>query len=206
MHKIMIRSLLRQRHQATAISTTSPPLSSIRSISTTLSLLQPMPVKKTSSEEPKTAQKKVKTKEKGASASKLADKEAKSNRLVELMTKAYDAPYTQPPKVSAEEMAVRAEIGRNYVIGSFQRHNERNHDLAVKIRMKRHAMKLLPKEGEIGDEPIEGQKKSVYGKWRAAAFKENDRWGPPDSRPIPLLTPPIEGFDASLYMDAEDEA
>ena len=53
--------------------------------------------------------------------------------------------------------------------------------------------------------PIEGQKKSVYGKWRAAAFKVNDNWGPPDSRPIPLLTPPIEGFDASLYMDAEDE-
>ena len=55
------------------------------------------------------------------------------------------------------------------------------------------------------DMPIEGQKKSVYGKWRAAAFKVNDNWGPPDSRPIPLLTPPIEGFDASLYMDAEDE-
>ena len=102
-------------------------------------------------------------------------------------------------------MAMRAQIGRNYVIGSFQRHNEHNHDLAVKIRMKKHAMKLLPKEGEIGDEPIEGQKKTVYGKWRAAAFKVNDKWGPPDSRPIPLLTPPIEGFDASLYMSEEDE-
>ncbi|KAL7500635.1 hypothetical protein ACHAWT_009867 [Skeletonema menzelii] len=171
-----------------------------------------MPAAKSSSEEPKTAQKKVKTKEKGASASKLAAKEAKTNRLVDLMTKAYDTPITPPPKVSEEEMAIRATIGRNHVIGCFKRHNEHNHDLAVKIRMKRHAMKLLPKEGEIGDTPIEIEggstksKQTVYGKWRAAAFKINDRWGPPDSRPIPLLTPPIEGFDASLYMDAEDEA
>lgn len=103
-------------------------------------------------------------------------------------------------------MAIRAAIGRNHVIGSFRRHNELNHDLAVKIRMKKHAMKLLPRQGDLGDTPIEGEKKSVYGKWRAAAFKVNDNWGPPDSRPIPLLTPPIEGFDASLYMDAEDEA
>mmetsp|Transcript_20946 Transcript_20946/g.29992 ORF Transcript_20946/g.29992 Transcript_20946/m.29992 type:complete len:200 (-) Transcript_20946:20-619(-) len=196
MHKIMIRSLL-QRHQLST--------ATIRSISSTPTLHQAMPAPKQSSEEPKTAQKKVKTKEKGASASKMAAKEAKTNRLVDLMTKAYDAPVTAPPKVSEEEMAIRATIGRNHVIGSFKRHNEQNHDLAVKIRMKRHAMKLLPREGDIGDMPIEGQKKSVYGKWRAAAFKVNDNWGPPDSRPIPLLTPPIEGFDASLYMDAEDE-
>ena len=207
MQNAMIRSLLRQqRHQAAT--TNTPGLSlSIRSISNTPSLHHAMPVAKTSSEEPKTAQKKViKIKEKSGSASKLAAKEAKSNRLVDLMTKAYDAPLLQPPTVSDEEMALRAEIGRNHVIGSFKRHNELNHDLAVKIRMKKHAMKLLPKEGELGDEPIEGtNNKSVHGKWRAAAFKQNDRWGPPDSRPIPLLTPPIEGFDASLYMDAEDD-
>ncbi|KAK1747128.1 hypothetical protein QTG54_002472 [Skeletonema marinoi] len=202
MHKMMIRSLLRQQHQSTPHLSTS-----IRSISTTPTLQQAMPAPKTSSEEPKTAQKKViKTKEKSGSASKMAAKEAKTNRLVDLMTKAYDAPITPPPKVSDEEMAIRAMIGRNYVIGSFKRHNENNHDLAVKIRMKKHAMKLLPKEGEIGDTPIEGEKNTVYGKWRKAAFKVNGNWGPPDSRPIPMLTPPIEGFDASLYMDAEDES
>lgn len=192
-----------QRHQAAFTKTAS--IISVRAISNTKSLYHAMPETKKSSDEPKVAQKKVKTKEKGASASKLADKEAKANRLVDLMTKAYDAPYTQPPKVSAEEMAKRAEIGRNYVIGSFKRHNELMHDLAVKIRMKKHAMKLLPREGEIGDTPIEGTKKSVYGKWRSAAFKLNDRWGPPDWRPIPMLTPPIEGFDASLYVDAEED-
>ena len=166
-----------------------------------------MPAAKKSSEEPKTAQKKVKTKEKGTSASKLAAKEANANRLVDLMTKAYDAPYTIPPKASAEEMARRAEIGRNYVIGSFKRHNEIYHDLACKIRMKKHAMKLLPREGDVGDEPIDidGSKKTVYGKWRSSALQERDRWGPPDTRPIPLLTPPIEGFDASIYMDAEED-
>ena len=204
MHKtMMIRSLI-LRHQRHQQSTTII----CRSISSTPSLRLAMPAAKASSEEPKVAQKKVKTKEKGASASKMAAKEAKTNRLVDLMTKAYDTPITAPPKVSEEEMAIRATIGRNYVIGCFQRHNEHNHDLAVKIRMKKHAMKLLPKEGEIGDTPIEGSKKNktVYGKWREAAFKVNHNWGPPDSRPIPLLTPPIEGFDASLYMDAEDEA
>lgn len=121
-----------------------------------------MPAHKTSSE---TAQKKViKTKEKSGSASKMAAKEAKTNRLINLMTKACDAPITPPPKVSDKEMAIRAMIGRNCVIGSFKRHDENNHDLAVKMRMKKHAMKLSPKEGETGDTPTEGEKNTVCGK------------------------------------------
>mmetsp|Transcript_22179 Transcript_22179/g.39890 ORF Transcript_22179/g.39890 Transcript_22179/m.39890 type:complete len:147 (-) Transcript_22179:260-700(-) len=140
---------------------------------------------------------------KGPSASKSAAKEANANRITDLLTKAFDAPSQKPPKASEEEMARRFQVGRNYNIESFKRHNEWNHDLAVKIRMKRWAMKMLPREGDVGDEMVNG--KSLYGKWKGEAVRINDEWGPPNHRLVPMHTPPIEGFDPSQYMDKGED-
>ena len=111
-------------------------------------------------------------------------------------------------------MARRYQIGRNYVIGSWERHNEMTHDLAVKIRMKRYAVRMLPKEGQLGDSLVSVNKnggnkveeKSVYGRWREEAMKIDDFPGPPGHRPIPMYTPPIPGFNIEEYMENEDDA
>ena len=95
-----------------------------------------MPAAKTSPDEARTAQKKVKKEKKGPSASKLAKETSAENKLYELQIKAFDAPGRDPPPASEEEMERRYHVGRKYVIGCFKRHNELNHDLAVKIRMK----------------------------------------------------------------------
>jgi len=162
-----------------------------------------MPVAKGSPEEARIAQKKVKKEKKGPSKSNEAKKETEKNRITQLIIKALDAPPGKVPPASPEEMERRYHVGRNYVIGCWERHNELNHDLAVKIRMKRHAMACLPREGQDGDEMVDGE--SAYGKLRKEAFRINDMWGPPTHRLIPMHTPPIEGFDPSIYMDQEDE-
>lgn len=174
-----------------------------RPISTTSPTHQAMVPPKTSPDEAATKQKKVMKEKKGSSAAVLRARETKSNQLTEFMRIAFDAPYREPPKASPEEMERRHNVGRNYVIGSFRRHNEENHDLACKIRMKHYAMRQLPKEGHIGDEIVNG--KSLYGGWREEAHRVNDDWGPPDHRHIPMHTPPIPGFDPNLYIDQEDE-
>lgn len=161
---------------------------------------------KVSSEDPKTSQKKVKKEKRGPSESKLRAKEATANKLTQLMIKAYDAPYRSPPPAPPEEMERRYHVGRNFNIEMFKRHNEWNHDLAVKIRMKKHAVRMLPKEGELGDAMVvEDGKKSLYGRWKEEAMKINDNWGPPDHRPVPMYTPPIPGFDPSVYMEQQEE-
>lgn len=206
---------------ATASSTTTtttthyPPH---RSISTTPFLQLALPAankKKTASETPKASQKKVNKEKKGPSASKLEKSASAESRIESLLIKAYDAPSLLPPAPSTEEAALRYDIGRNYVIGSFRRHNEMYHDLAVKIRMKRYALQLLPRETyDLGDTTIssadgggsDAKGSSVYAQWKSNALKYNPNgWGPPDHRHVPMYTPPIEGFDINLYADKEDE-
>lgn len=123
------------------------------------------------------------------------------------MVLAIDAPYKKAPPASEEEMARRYEIGRKHVIGCWERHNTLNHDLAVKIRMKQYAVRALPKEGTLGDITLDldGEKVSVYGRWRKEAFKIDEWNGPPGHRPIPMYTPPIPGFDIEQYMNEDDE-
>lgn len=135
----------------------------------------------------KIKQPKVKRKDK---KSKNADDDGTGkDRLTDIMVKSYDAPYRKAPRGSDEEMARRAEIGRNYVIGRFNQHNELEHDLAVKIRMKRRAIKFLPKDGI----------------WKAEALKIDDFTGPPEWRHIPAWTPPIPGFNPTEYIEREEE-
>ena len=184
----------------------------LRSITSTPLLYAPPKTKAKSAEEPKVKQQKGGNKAKTPSASQTANKEAASAKMERMVVTALDAPYVGPPAASEEEMAHRYQIGRNFVIGSWERHNEMNHDLAVKIRMKRYAIKNLPKEGQLGDGLVsvnnEGeaiQETSVYGRWREEAMKIDDFPGPPGHRPIPMYTPPIPGFNIEEYMENDDE-
>jgi hypothetical protein len=191
----------------------------LRPISTTTPLNLPLPVKKTASEEPKISQKKVSKEKKGPSASKLEKADSAEKRMLDIMIRAHDATPLELPPATSEEMERRYNIGRNYVIGCFKKHNELNHDLAVKIRMKRYAIKMLPREGiDLGDAATttttttavggttSGQSsRSMYGRWKEEALKINYNFGPPEHRHIPMYTPPIEGFDVNQYMNRDDE-
>ena len=154
---------------------------------------------------------------KGPSASRLEKADSAEKRMMDIMIRAHDAAPLEPPPATSEEMERRYHIGRNYVIGCFRRHNELNHDLAVKIRMKRYAIKMLPREGiDLGDNAAttttavggttSGQSgRSVYGRWKEEALRINHNFGPPEHRHIPMYTPPIEGFDVNQYMNRDDE-
>lgn len=104
------------------------------------------------------------------------------------MLAALDATATKEPPISDEEKARRAEIGRNYVIGRFKQHNRMDHDLSCKIKLKKHAIRMLPRNSKLREE----------------AMKFSDEQ-PPAQRNIPVWTPPIPGFDPTLYSSQEDE-
>lgn len=106
------------------------------------------------------------------------------NKTYKMVVDALDAPVTRPPPASKEEMDRRHKVGRDYVIGCFQSHNALEHDLACKIRLKNHAVKMLPKNSVI----------------RKAAMEVDDE-GPPKWRHIPVLTPPIPGFDPDDFAE-----
>jgi len=138
-------------------------------------------------EGPKTKQLKVKKKEK-KSAKK--GKEGGRDRALDLLIRAIDAPVSEPPPASAEEMQRRFDIGREYNIGTSKRHNERNHDLNCKLRMKQHAIDMLPRDSM----------------WKEEALKlDEDDDGPPMWRHVPVWTPPIPGFDPSQFIADEEE-
>lgn len=120
---------------------------------------------------------------------KKAKEVVESERTKELnvIFAALDASERKEPPVSEAERARRATIGRNYTIGRFRFHNEIHHDLTNKLHLKKHAMKMLPRHGALREE----------------ALKDNDEM-PPSWRPIPVWTPPIPGFDPSLYNVKED--
>jgi hypothetical protein len=111
------------------------------------------------------------------------------DKNLELILDSLDAPVKQEPKpIPAEEMARRYEIGRNYVIGMFRDHNEIHHDLACKIQMKQHAVKMLPRN-YLKDEAM-----------------KIDNSGPPVWRHIAEWTPPIPNFQPEDFMtDAEQQ-
>jgi hypothetical protein len=131
---------------------------------------------------PKTKQVKVKKKDKAKK-----DDDTVKSREYNLVVAALDAPMRKEPPISEEEKARRHEIGRNYNIGRFRFHNQVHQDLTHKIHLKKHAIKMLPRDSKIKEE----------------ALKDNDE-APPPWRRIPVWTPPIANFDATQYM-AKDE-
>lgn len=126
---------------------------------------------------------KVKKKKKGK------EKTAGHDRALDLILRCLDAPISkESPEPDEEEKARRFEIGRNYVIGMFERHNEMNHDLACKMKMKTFAIKMLPRNSKLKEEAL-----------------KIDMSGPPLWRHIMADTPPIPGFDPSKFAQRNDD-
>jgi len=124
---------------------------------------------------------------------RFSDKQSKGSekdRLTQVLIRAIDAKPREEPTPSKEEAARRHEIGTNYVIGNFKRHNEVNHDLACKIRLKNNAIKMLPKNSMIREDALK--------------INIDDESCPPLSRLIPMETPPIPGFQASEFISGKD--
>jgi len=111
---------------------------------------------------------------------------AKENKTHKMVVTALDAPGTKPPPPSKEELERRFDVGRNYVVGIFDRHNLFQHELACKIRMKNHAIKMLPRNAQL----------------RQAALKVEEE-GPNKWRHIPVWTPPIPGFDPDEFSNED---
>ena len=83
-----------------------------------------------------------------------------------------------------------------------------HHNLAVKIWMKRYALRMLPREGiDLGDATRANADngRSMYRMWKAEALRLNDNWGPPEHRQNPMYTPPIEQFNINQYMNQGDQ-
>lgn len=124
-------------------------------------------------------------KKKSAAASDGPSEEALAgNKTYKMLVASLDARVTKPPPASDEEMERRKLVGKNYVVGKFEQHNALEHDLSCKIRLKNHAIKMMPKHSLI----------------RNAAMEIDDE-GPPKWRHIPVWTPPIPGFDSDDFRE-----
>lgn len=140
--------------------------------------------------EPEALKKQPKGKKKKTSTEPLEDvgKESKSYKMV---LAALNAPVTKPPPAAEEEIKRRFHVGRNYVVGSFEEHNQAEHMLSCKIRVKNHTIQMLPRNSE--NQII-----------RKAAMETDDE-GPPSWRHVPVWTPAIEGYDPEDFFDEDDE-
>jgi hypothetical protein len=133
------------------------------------------------SDEPKKKVKKVKRKETSGAAT------SGRSRDLNVVLAALDAPKSTPPPADAEEMARREKVLKNYTIGMFKQHNEVNHDLSCRMKIKKHALSMLPKNSELKEKAL-----------------EIDWSGPPRWRRLPTWTPPIPGFDPKEFMSHEE--
>lgn len=127
--------------------------------------------------------------------SKVKKKENKSkgevttgrSRDLEVLLACLDAPKTKLPPADEEELARREAILKAYTVGRFKEHNQETHDIACKLRMKKHAINMLPKNSTLREKAL-----------------EVDDTSPPRWRRIPAWTPPIPGFDPSEFLVAEE--
>ena len=133
------------------------------------------------SDEAKKPIRKVKKKEKKTKG------ESGRARDLEVILAALDAPPTMPPTPDEDEKARREQILKNYTVGKFKQHNAENHDLNCKIRMKQHAMNMLPKDSKLKEKAM-----------------EIDDEKPPRWRHIPAWTPPIPNFNPKDFIGTEE--
>jgi hypothetical protein len=134
-----------------------------------------------SSEKPKQKTSKVKKK------AKTVKEDSARSKDLDLVLASLDASPREEPPISEEEKARRHQIGRNYVIGRFRRHNEIEHDLTCKLNMKKHAIKMLPKDSKLKVEAL-----------------KVDADDPPLWRNLAMWTAPIKDFDPSQFIERED--
>lgn len=109
------------------------------------------------------------------------------DKNAELVIRCLDAPIILPPPPSKEEAIRRYAVGRASNIGLVEMHNDREHDLACKIKIKIHAVAMLPKHSTLKEKAL-----------------EEEDVGPPLYRPIPKTYPPIENFDRSMFEGGDD--
>jgi Mitochondrial ribosomal protein L28 len=132
--------------------------------------------------------KKIQKAKKKKPQGKASDSTGRSKEL-DLILASLDAPSKVEGPVPEEERERRAQIGRNYVIGRFQQHNEMDHDLTCKMHLKRHALSMLKRHTRLNEE----------------ALKIDDDQAAPVWRHMPVWTPPIPGFDPSNFIDKDDK-
>lgn len=113
--------------------------------------------------------------------------ESGRSRDLELLLAFLDAPKIKPPPADEEETIQRELVRKNYNVGKFKEHNEENHDIACKLRMKNHAINMLPKQTVLKEK----------------ALDIDDEY-PPRWRTIPAWTPPIPGFNPTDYVTTEE--
>lgn len=119
--------------------------------------------------------------------------DGKGDRLHNILVQAVNSRPRPRPKLSSEEAAKNAEIGRKYVIGKFHAHNVIHHDLACKMRLKEHAIRMMPRISDgMG-----------YLKEKALQIDVSEESMPPLYRSVPLDTPEIEDFDPSDFIEKE---
>jgi len=105
---------------------------------------------------------------------------------------ALDAPIRYEPPITVEEQERRRQIVRNFCIGNFQRHNEMEHDLSCKMKVKLHAIRMLPQQSKL----------------KKAALDTDVGDEPPNWKGFPVWTPPIPGYnpmDYEEYMQDDED-
>ena len=146
-----------------------PAVSSIRFQSSKAAAVKGKPTKFSS----KTSSPAIK-KKKGSSSGSTGQRD----KALDVALRALDAKKKPEPPISEEEKKRRCEIGRNHVIGRFERHNEIHHDLACKLVMKQHAIKMMPKDSFLREEAL----RIDY---------TTEEFEPPLARHVPMETPPV---------------
>jgi len=134
---------------------------------------------------PKQRHPKVGAKKKKKGGQSEEAQKSQEQKDIDNIIKCLDAPMRMEPPITAEEQERRRQIVRNYTIGRFEEHNEREHDLSCKIKMKLHAIKMLPNNTKLKKE----------------ALNEDGGDDPPYGKGFPMWTPPIPGFNPSDYDD-----
>ena len=177
------RSLLHHRSTTSMIISSSSLASSSSSSSSPSSSFQQ---RYFSDEGPKQRVVKVKKKKR---ESKIETSSSGRPRDLQILLDCLDAPKNKtPPPADEEEKKRREIIQKNYTVGKFKQHNAENHDLACQMRMKTHAINMLPKRTALKEKALVVDSNNFPPRWRA----------------IPAWTPPIKDFNPSKYLITEE--
>jgi hypothetical protein len=140
---------------------------------------------------PKQRISKVKKKEKKSSDASGGGGGGRSRDL-EILLACLDAPKKKlPTELTDQQKSLwerRDEVFKNYTVGKFKQHNEENHDIACKLKMKQHALQMLRKHSTLKEKALTVDEKSFPPRWRK----------------IPAWTPPIPNFNPSEFMVTEE--
>jgi len=124
------------------------------------------------------------------------------SRETDIILRSLDAPTTkEPPLKDPEEIQRREAVRKAYTIGRFEQHNELDHDLNCKIKLKTHALNMLPRPHSNAANDHDGDGKYADLLHHVHNYDEQDtqRDRPLKWRKMPKWTPPIPGFDPNMF-------